>query len=67
MQIMLHKEMREQIGVKLGNIYGTTLVSITSAVPKLGFGTQWWVVGVISVGRESHSKLKLLHALSKVM
>ena len=36
----------------------------TSAVPKLWARPIWWVVGVISVGRESHSKFKLLHALS---
>ena len=39
----------------------------TPAVPKLWVATHWWVVGVISVGRESHSKFKLLHALSQII
>ena len=37
------------------------------AVLKLWVVTHWWVVGVISVSRESHSKFKLLHALSKLI
>ena len=36
-----------------------------SAIPKLRVATNGWVVGVISVGCESHLKFKLLHALSQ--
>ena len=39
----------------------------SAAVPKLWVATHWWVVGVIAVGRESHSKFKLLPALSQII
>ena len=43
------------------------LTWLRPAVPKLWVATHWWVVGVISVGRESHSKFKLLHALLQII
>ena len=41
--------------------------AVRAAVPKLWVAAHWWVVGVISEGRESHSKFKLLHALSQII
>ena len=39
-------------------------VLLRAAFPKLRVAIHWWVVDKILVGRESHSKFRLMHALS---
>ena len=51
----------------LPHIFFSSLKSFIPAVFKLWVANHWWVVDETSVGRESHLKFKLMHALSQII